>query len=102
MHWGERVVNIDFRVIDRDLVIVNDVIENSLRGLSYSLRMISGLWLIEYSGSRNIFIIFSCLRKFPFFNASVTELVDEVVNYRIKLVGMILLLFLLPRGIILY
>jgi hypothetical protein len=36
------------------------------------------------------------LRKFPFFNACVTELVDKVVDYRVKLVRMILL-FLLPR-----
>jgi hypothetical protein len=28
--WGEHVVNVDFRAVDRDLIIVNDVVENSL------------------------------------------------------------------------
>jgi hypothetical protein len=51
------------------------------------------LRLIDY-GSRDIFIIFSYLRKFPFFNASITELVDEVVDSRVRLIRIILFLLL--------
>jgi hypothetical protein len=90
-HWSERVVDVSFGIIDWNLVIVDDVVENSFRGLSHSLWVRARLWLLDH-GSRDVFIIFPCLRKFPFFNASVTELVDEVVD--IKLIRMILFLLL--------
>jgi hypothetical protein len=33
----EYIVDEDFKIVNRDFVIVNNVIKNSLRGLSYSL-----------------------------------------------------------------
>ncbi len=78
---------------------MNDVVENSLQGLSHSLWMRTRLWLrlIDHD-SRDIFVIFSYLRKFPFFNASVAELVDEVIDCGVKRMRMIF--FLLLRKLI--
>jgi hypothetical protein len=70
----EYIINEDFKIVNRDLVIVNNVIKNSLRGLSYFLWIRTRLRL-RLINRRNIVII-SNLREFPFFNISVAELID--------------------------
>jgi hypothetical protein len=89
MHDYEYVVDEDFKIVNRDLVIMNDVIKNSLRGLSYFLWVRTRLRLRLISG-RNIIII-SSLREFLFFNTSIAELVDQVIDYRVEMTFFLLL-----------
>jgi hypothetical protein len=89
IHDHECVIDEDFKIVNRDLIIVNDVIKNSLRGLSHSLWVRTRLRLRLIS-SRNIVIV-SSLREFPFFNASVAELVDQVIDCRVEMTFFLLL-----------